>query len=495
MAQPKNPDLQLVQKAVKGNRKAFASLFNKYFQSVYNFALTLSRDPAMAEDLTQEAFIRAHANLERLGPPWNFRAWIFRLTRNYFIDQTRKEREVDPLEEGQPVRSKGPGPEKETMSRETVDRVHKTLGRMKVQHREILVLRELNDFSYAEIGEILELSPSNVKVSLHRARAAFQESYGIHLLLDDPTGDCMEVTELLGAFHDEEALLDREQFVKEHLKTCPECQERQKMLIAQSVALGAFIPVVPPQDLAQRILEQTGSIPKGAAVQKAGKLKRLISMGGGASVLGAMIWIVYSLIFNTPLILPNFPSSKTATPTPEVLAPAIPTDAPAEVPPPPPPPPGDEIDRCLILDEVDISLVMLNIIDGTYNLPIYLKIPPVIPGGAVDGNTGEPNLPYSAWLGEIPSYKCDLQGYPDRLYCMFTLKPEMPETEQLFSLEMENCDFPLYSQAIILPPIQQSEEGGSDPGGCHAGLDPKTCIAEGGEYLRINDTTYLCFCP
>ena len=72
MAQPSNPDLQLVQKAVKGNRKAFTSLFNRYFQSVYNFALMLSRDPALAEDLTQEAFIRAHANLDRLGPPWNF---------------------------------------------------------------------------------------------------------------------------------------------------------------------------------------------------------------------------------------------------------------------------------------------------------------------------------------------------------------------------------------------------------------------------------------
>ena len=119
MAQPSNPDLQLVQKAVNGNRKAFTSLFNRYFQSVYNFALMLSRDPALAEDLTQEAFIRAHANLDRLGPPWNFRAWIFRLTRNYFIDLTRKDRNVDPLEEDTPVRSEGPGPEKETMSRET----------------------------------------------------------------------------------------------------------------------------------------------------------------------------------------------------------------------------------------------------------------------------------------------------------------------------------------------------------------------------------------
>ena len=185
MAQPVNPDLQLVQKAVNGNRKAFTSLFKRYFVSVYNFALMLSRDPALADDLTQEAFIRAHAKLDKLGPPWNFRAWIFRLTRNYFIDLTRKDREIDPLEEGIEVKSPGPGPERETMSREAANRVHTTLNNLSAQYREILVLRELNAFSYAEIGEILDMRDSNVKVSLHRARAAFQESYGIQLLLED----------------------------------------------------------------------------------------------------------------------------------------------------------------------------------------------------------------------------------------------------------------------------------------------------------------------
>ena len=497
MAQPINPDLQLVQKAVKGNRKAFTTLFNKYFQSVYNFALTLSRDPAMAEDLTQEAFIRAHANLEHLGPPWNFRAWIFRLTRNYFIDQIRKEREVDPLEEGQPVRSKGPGPEKETMSREAAGRVQNTLNKLNPQHREILVLRELNLFSYAEIGEILDIGDSNVKVSLHRARAAFQESYGIQLLLEDPEGECIEVTPLLGALHDNEELLDREQFVREHLKVCPECRERRQMLIAQSVALGAFIPVIPPKALAERILNKTGSPPTGPAAQKPSLIKGIFGYGGGAAILGGMVWIIYSLIFNTPAILPNFPGVETPTPTPEVLAPAAPTEAAAnEVPPPPPPPPPPtEDERCLLFDEVDISLVTLNIIDGTYNIPIYLKMLPEVPGGGKTGDIGETVLPLEAWMDGIPAYKCDLQGFPDRLYCMFTLKPDMPGTEQFFQLKMEICEKALFAQDILLPEIQLAEEENNEPPGCHAGLDARSCKSLGGEYRQIKDGIYLCFCP
>ena len=497
MAQPSNPDLQLVQKAVNGNRKAFTSLFNRYFQSVYNFALMLSHDPALAEDLTQEAFIRAHANLDKLGPPWNFRAWIFRLTRNYFIDLTRKDRDVDPLEEDTIVRSTGPGPERETMSRDAANQVQNTLNKLTPQHREILVLRELNQFSYGEIGEILDIGDSNVKVSLHRARAAFQESYGIQLLLEDPEGECQEVTALLGALHDNEELLDREQFVKEHLKVCPECRERRQMLIAQSVALGAFIPVIPPKALAERILNQTGSPINGPSIQKPSLIKGIFGYGGGAAVLGAMVWIVYSLIFNTPAILPNFPGNGTSTPAPQVLAPAAPTEAAAEVPPPPPPPPPPptEDERCLLFDEVDISLVTLNIIDGTHNIPIYLKMIPEVPGGGKTGDIGETVLPFEAWLGGNPANKCDLQGFPDRLYCLFTLTPEMPGTEQFFKLEMEICDGLLYSQYVMLPETQQAEEGGSEPIGCHPNLGPRACKTLGGEYREIKDGTYLCFCP
>jgi len=497
MAQPSNPDLQLVQKAVNGNRKAFTTLFNRYFQSVYNFALMLSRDPALAEDLTQEAFIRAHANLDRLGPPWNFRAWIFRLTRNYFIDLIRKDRNVDPLEEDTPVRSKGPGPEKETMSREAAYRVQNTLNKLSPQHREILVLRELNQFSYSEIGEILDIGDSNVKVSLHRARAAFQESFGIQLLLEDPEGECKEVTPLLGALHDNEELLDREQFVREHLKVCPECRERRQMLISQSVALGAFIPVIPPKALAERILNKTGTPPQGPAAKKPGLIKGIFGYGGGAAVLGAMVWIVYSLIFNTPKILPNFPGSGNLTPTPEVLAPAAPTEAAAEeIPPPPPPPSSEESERCALFDEIEISLMMLNIIDGTYNIPFYIKMEDGVLGGASEGDNGDPLWPYIAWVDGIPAYKCDFQGFPDRFYCMFTLKPEMLGTEQFFQLKMENCENPLFAQAVVLPDIQQAEGGQEQPPvGCHADLDARECKTLGGEYRKINDSTYLCFCP
>ncbi len=507
MPQPENPDLQLVQKAAKGNRKAFTTLFTRYFQAVYNYALTLSRDPAQAEDLTQEAFIRAHANLHKLGPPYNFRAWVFSLTRNYFIDLTRKDKRIDELDDDYKLISPTPGPEKEAMLTQGAERVHQILNSLPGKHREILVLRELHGFSYAEIGEILKLSSSNVKVSIHRARSAFQDSYGIQLLLSDPSGECGEVASLLGELHDQEDLMDREHFVREHLKDCEECQQRRQALIDQSMAFAAFIPVIPPKGLAERILEQISGPPgsPGSGGPKPPKPGlRILGFGGGAAVLGLMVWIVTSLITNPQRILPNFPRSGDLPPTPAVLAPAPPSETPGETAPPPPPPPPSpsaspspspspsptEDERCGAFADLDISVVMLNILDGTYNLPIYLRMSEAVPGGESSEGGGVTAWPYSAWLGDIPAYKCDLQGFPDRLYCLFTLAPDMPGTEQDFTLMMDECAAPVYSQVILLP-----EKIKPETEVCHALLDKASCESLGGTYLQINDSISLCYCP
>lgn len=499
MAQSSNPDLQLIQKAVKGNRKAFTTLFNRYFQSVYNFALFLSRDPAMAEDLTQEAFIRAHTNLERFGPPWNFRTWIFRLTRNYFIDLTRKDREVDPLEEGDQVISPNPGPEKEASVKDTADRVQATLGRMNLQYREILVLRELNEFSYAEISEILNISSSNVKVKLHRARAAFQESYGIRLLLEDPTGECVEVADLLHVLHDNEELLDQERFVKEHLKVCEECQERRQLLISQSLIFGAFIPIIPPKALAEQILQKTASPNTGSAAQKSKLIKGVMGYGGTTAVLGVMVWIVFSLIFNTQKILPNFPGAEIEN-TPAVLAGPAPTDTVVSPPPPPPPPsvsptPSSEpesssLSRCDLFEKFDISVVLLPIPEETMALPLYIKISAGIPCLGVEFQEISEPCNYGAMLGNIEAYSCGLQGFDDRLYCMFTIPPTMPGTAPDLYLFLNGCDAPVISlPGVTIPEPLPAEQN------CSKNLSKADCEAAGGTYQELLTSPSYCDCP
>jgi hypothetical protein len=138
---------------------------------------------------------------------------------------------------------------------------------------------------------------------------------------------------------------------------------------------------------------------------------------------------------------------------------------------------------------------MLNIQADALNVPIYLRLDGGVPGGEAAEGNGETSLPFSATLGDIPAYKCDLQGYLDRLYCMFTLTPEMPGKEHLYQLFLKGCDAPLFSQAVLLPLPPPPPDSQNQVVGCHAGLDAVECKTLGGDYKRVNDTSYLCFCP
>jgi hypothetical protein len=114
-------------------------------------------------------------------------------------------------------------------------------------------------------------------------------------------------------------------------------------------------------------------------------------------------------------------------------------------------------------------------------------------GGEIEESPNIPLWPYVAELGGLPPYKYDTQGFPDRLYFMFTLTPEMPETEQWFSLKLEDCPEPILAQAVILP--AEPPENKEKPAGCHAGLNEDNCRIQGGMYYRINDNLSICFCP
>ncbi len=493
-------EVRVVQKAARGSRKAFTTLFESHFQAVYNYALSLSRDPALSEDLTQEAFIRAHAHLPQLGPPWNFRAWIFRLTRNYFIDLTRVEREEAEFDDEFQARSPLPGPEKEAQKMDASERIQETLNSINPKYREILILREINQFSYTEIGEILEISGSNVKVTLHRARIAFQENFGRHLVLDDPAGECQHMTNLLTAVHDGEAGPDQNQLVKKHLQECPECRKRREQLIAQSLVFGAWVPVIPPSSLSLKILEKTIGSGSPAPPPKSGLKPPLAAGGAGAAVLAAGAWLVYTLLFNTRALLPNFPGS--VTPEQTQISITLPTCAPISYPDPTLPPtpeaspePGTlapAVDSCQPFDPAEVSLVLLGLRPDTLHLPLYLKIPGGVPGLSLE-NADVETKSYRAVLGTFEAYQCGLQGFEDRLYCMF----ELPESAAGQGLELNifinDCPGPIYSQFTVSIPELLS--WGSADSVCSPDLEESGCKASGGTYKKVNDSFSTCLCP
>lgn len=168
----------------------FQDMIVPHLDAAYNFARFLSRDADAAQDIVQEAFLRAYRNFEtyRGGDP---RAWLFAIIRNcchvWRQQDRRKARFEQPLgNDGYPdpdeggeyqIASEEDSPETATIRRSEQQRVRAVISRLPEAMREILVLRELEDLSYRQIAEIIDAPIGTVMSRLARARREFGEAW------------------------------------------------------------------------------------------------------------------------------------------------------------------------------------------------------------------------------------------------------------------------------------------------------------------------------
>lgn len=156
-------------------RNELENLYRKYTKPLYYFLLKLSGSPQLAEDLTQETFVRATISLSFYENE-DVRAWLFKVARNAYLDEWRKRQRrkwvpfADYLFAKDEMASPYGLPEDEALQAETSDDLQQLMTFLPEQYRSILYLREVEMFSYQEIQEALDLSENQVKVTLHRAR-------------------------------------------------------------------------------------------------------------------------------------------------------------------------------------------------------------------------------------------------------------------------------------------------------------------------------------
>jgi RNA polymerase sigma-70 factor (ECF subfamily) len=181
-------DLSLVRKARAGDDGAFQALVVRYQRKVYAVALGIVRDTDTAWDVSQEAFVRAHAHLAGLEGDEAFLKWLLRITSHLAIDAVRRERrslkdavedvaEADLIDGGEGILSTplGLDPSANLLRRELAGRMASALGQLPEIHREILVLRELEGLSYEELAERLGIQKGTVMSRLFHARKKMQQ--------------------------------------------------------------------------------------------------------------------------------------------------------------------------------------------------------------------------------------------------------------------------------------------------------------------------------
>lgn len=176
---------ELIALAQAGDHRAFAALVRQYQDRVFRFILRLTgtRDEAM--DLTQETFMKAHQALPGWRPEAQFRTWLFSIAHNAALDVVRRRQRVDfvsvaDLDDGEaghdapdPARQ----PDERLADRQSMELLERTLQELPTEHREILLLREVEDMSYGEIAATLGIAEGTVKSRLARARSAALAGY------------------------------------------------------------------------------------------------------------------------------------------------------------------------------------------------------------------------------------------------------------------------------------------------------------------------------
>ncbi|MCJ7448460.1 MAG: sigma-70 family RNA polymerase sigma factor [Bacteroidales bacterium] len=172
-------DLLLVEEAKKGNEKAFASLMNRYRDSIYFMLLKMVKNPSDAEDLTIEAFGKAFRNIESYAPRFAFSTWLFMIATNNCIDFIRRKKAsptpLDQLQDGIEsltinIQSDMPDPEEALINDQKIAILRKIVNQLKSPYREIIELRYYKEFSYEEISAELNIPIGTVKAQLYRAK-------------------------------------------------------------------------------------------------------------------------------------------------------------------------------------------------------------------------------------------------------------------------------------------------------------------------------------
>lgn len=176
---------ELIQAARSGDQRAFAALVEANQGMVYSLAYRMTGNSEDAADLTQEAFLNAWRGLARFQGQASFSTWLYRLTSNACIDFLRREKRrsalsltLEPDEEESrqaEVSDERWSPEALLDRQESLQAVRRALGQLSDEHREVLLLRELEGLSYREIAQALGLEEGTVKSRIARARLALRD--------------------------------------------------------------------------------------------------------------------------------------------------------------------------------------------------------------------------------------------------------------------------------------------------------------------------------
>jgi RNA polymerase sigma-70 factor (ECF subfamily) len=166
---------ELVGRLKNGDQEVWTMVVDQYSRKVYNMALNFAGNSDDAADITQEVFLKVYNNIDKFREEKSFTSWLLRLSKNYCIDYWRKSKynrrilELDENLKSEPANGAGT-PEDAVIKRDDAIYLRKKLRLLPPDLRTLIIMRDIQDFSYQEIAEHLEIPLGTAKSRINRAR-------------------------------------------------------------------------------------------------------------------------------------------------------------------------------------------------------------------------------------------------------------------------------------------------------------------------------------
>lgn len=173
-------DDALVEQAIGGSKQAYKQLVDKYGRAIYFHILKMIRDQEQVDDLVQETFVKAFDNLNSYSTSYAFSTWLYRIATNHTIDYLRKKK-LKTLSIDEPLKTRDGGmqmqlPDESAETDRRIIRkqrqkiVQKAIDELPPKYRKVIEMRHMEEKSYQEIAEVLDLPLGTVKAHIFRAR-------------------------------------------------------------------------------------------------------------------------------------------------------------------------------------------------------------------------------------------------------------------------------------------------------------------------------------
>ncbi len=174
-----NDDTALINDALRGNTEAFGQLVCRYQDRLYNATVHLIGSCDEAYDVVQDAFVQAFVKLASFQGASAFYTWLYRIAFNLAVSRKRRNHPTLSVDHIREVSGEEPlelvGPDEPLQRDERVRQVQRGLAALSEEHRAILIMREMEEFSYEEIADLLSIPVGTVRSRLNRARMQLRE--------------------------------------------------------------------------------------------------------------------------------------------------------------------------------------------------------------------------------------------------------------------------------------------------------------------------------